>query len=229
MGRVAFGGPVRRWVAGIQSSYSTSFSGTENPISEGGRWINGQADGIKWSNISITPGFARGQQIPDLTVPDRYNDSTSVLKGLWYNDQTVQCVVGALSSNTTKIMELECRVRTSLIPNTCNGYEILFSGQSTNPYIQIVRWNGPIGDFTVLNSTSPGTTIAVNDTLKATVIGTVITAYINGTSKLSWDTGSDNPKYASGKPGMGFFLQLASGDPAEQANYGFSSFSVTAV
>src|SRR5260221_2997308 len=44
-------------------SYSTSFPLTENPISEGGRWVNGGLLGLDWTNVSTTPGLAIGHQV----------------------------------------------------------------------------------------------------------------------------------------------------------------------
>ena len=40
------------------STYSTNFNSTENPISEGGKWINGKAVGINWNNAQSVPGKA---------------------------------------------------------------------------------------------------------------------------------------------------------------------------
>jgi len=33
-------------------SYSTDFPLEEDPISEGGMWINGKADGIDWTDVA---------------------------------------------------------------------------------------------------------------------------------------------------------------------------------
>src|SRR5438046_7973905 len=35
----------------IAESYTTNFPLTENPISEGGNWINGLTNGIDWSDV----------------------------------------------------------------------------------------------------------------------------------------------------------------------------------
>jgi hypothetical protein len=39
--------------------YTTNFPLTENPISEGGRWINGGAVGLDWTNVSTKAGLVR--------------------------------------------------------------------------------------------------------------------------------------------------------------------------
>ena len=37
-------------------SYSSTFDHDENPISEGGAWLNGRADGIDWSDAMVVGG-----------------------------------------------------------------------------------------------------------------------------------------------------------------------------
>ena len=63
--------------------YSTTFALTENPISEGGNWVNGKAVGLDWANVSITPGLAVGNE----TGPN-LSDATAVLQTMnWAPDQ----------------------------------------------------------------------------------------------------------------------------------------------
>ena len=45
-------------VADPPGSYSTKFSLNESAISEGGKWVNGEAVGIDWADVSTTPGLA---------------------------------------------------------------------------------------------------------------------------------------------------------------------------
>jgi hypothetical protein len=56
-------------------SYSTRFPLVENPISEGGNWINGKTAGIDWANVRTTPGFAHGTESGKV----KYDDSTALL------------------------------------------------------------------------------------------------------------------------------------------------------
>jgi len=76
--------------SGTHGLYATDFSRTENPISEGGQWLNGQTDGLDWTDVRTTPGFAFGTEAggnrPDL---QKYDDSTAILKGTWRPNQTV--------------------------------------------------------------------------------------------------------------------------------------------
>src|SRR5713226_6600461 len=50
-------------LAGTHGPYATNFSLAENPISEGGKWLNGQTDGLDWTDVRTTRGFAFGTEI----------------------------------------------------------------------------------------------------------------------------------------------------------------------
>ena len=45
--------------AGFSQTYSTKFEGTEDPLSEGGKWSNG---GLDWTRIRKSGGIAYGTQ-----------------------------------------------------------------------------------------------------------------------------------------------------------------------
>jgi hypothetical protein len=87
-----------------------------------------------------------------------------------------------------------------------------------NPYRQIVRRNGALGDFTLLDARSTG--VVNGDVVKATAVGSTITCYINNTAIFS----VNDTTYPSGNPGMGFYLQDGLGPPV---NYGFSSYTAS--
>jgi len=55
--------PAASASTGTASTYTTNFPLTEDPISEGGKWINGKKDGVDWANVRTTPGFAFGTEI----------------------------------------------------------------------------------------------------------------------------------------------------------------------
>jgi hypothetical protein len=210
---------------GWGNTYSTNFPLTENPISDSGKWINGQTVGIDWTNVRTTTGFAFGTMIGTDPAPAQYADATAVLTGNWGADQTVQGTVKLLSGSSAPNVfeEVELRLRTTIAAHSITGYEVNCSVSTTNQYIQIVRWNGPLASWTQLNGV---TGHCVNgDVLKATISGTTsttITVYLNGNVVLT-ATDSGSP-FTTGNPGMGFFLQGTSG---LDANYGFSSFSAT--
>ena len=211
-------GSLLLWGAGaeaIAATYTTNFPLTENPISEGGHWINGLINGIDWADVATTPGRAFGTQTG---IGPNFADSTALLTGSWGPTQTVQAVVYIASADSTTFEEVELRLRSSLSAHSCTGYEVNFSVKPDDPYCQIVRWNGPLGDFTLLDARSVG--VVNGDVVKATAVGSTITCYINNTAIFS----VNDTTYPSGNPGMGFYLQDGLGPPF---NYGFSSYTAS--
>ena len=206
-------------VAGAEArTYTTNFPLTENPISEGGNWINGGTVGLDWTNVSTTPGLAIGRD-PGTT---NYDDSTALLTGSWGPNQTVSATVYTVNQNDQIFEEIEIRLRSTLSAHRCTGYEVNFSARSSsNAYVQIVRWNGALGDFTELDGRQGSAYgIRTGDVVKATIVGNVITAYINNVQVLQV---TDNT-FSTGSPGMGFYLQNATG---KNGDYGFTSFTAS--
>ena len=114
--------------------------------------------------------------------------------------------------------EVELRLRTTVTKHSITGYEINFRCTTdASRYVQIVRWNGPLGNFTYVSTTS-GPGIRDGDVIKASIVGSTITVYINNKLVLQ---GTDH-RYTSGNPGIGFFLQGATG---VNGDYGFRSFT----
>ena len=66
--------------------------------------------------------------------------------------------------------------------------------------------------------TAPGPGLRDGDVVKATIVGSTITAYINGTPVVQ---GTDST-YGSGSPGIGFYLQ---GAKDVNGDYGFTTFT----
>ena len=198
-------------------TYSTTFPLTESPISEGGKWINGSKEGLDWGYISTTAGQTHTH--PG-TAP--YADATALLTGGLGPDQIALATVGNISNacqSDTCYPEVELRLRSTLSAHVCNGYEITFSLKPNGKaYLIIVRWNGPIGDFTyLLNQQGSQYQAKTGDVIKATIVGNVISAYLNG---VLMGQATDNV-FTSGNPGMGFNEKTYNGD------YGFSSFSAS--
>jgi hypothetical protein len=203
-------------------TYTTNFPLSENPISEGGNWISGQAVGLDWHDVSTTPGLAIGHQ-----SGSSYTDGTALLTGAWGPTQTVEAVVHTVNPKESCYQEVEMRLRSSLTAHSCTGYEISFKAtKSASAYLIIVRWNGPVGDFTYLeNATGAQYGIADGDTVKATIVGKVITAYLNG---VAVGTATDST-YTTGSPGMGFNLETNDTScVGTNGDYGFTRFTATA-
>jgi len=206
--------------AWAQNSYSTTFPATENPISQSGKWLNGATNGVAWTNVQTTPGLAFGTQSGNAAGDARYADSTAVLTGSWGSNQEASGIIYVANAPTSSSVyqEVEIRLRTTITTNSITGYEIncSVSANSNNSYLQIVRWNGPLASWTQLNGSSVH---CVNgDTLRATIKGSTINVYLNGTLVES----ATDSTYTSGSPGIGFFLQ---GTTGTNATYGFTSFA----
>ena len=211
--------------AGTHGTYGTNFPRAENPISEGGKWSNGQADGFDWANVRTNPGFAFGTEIGgSRPEPQRYDDSTALLTGAWGPNQTAQATVHSVNQNQDgKVWEeVELRLRSSLSPHKATGYEIMFRcSKSAHAYCNVARWEGPLGKFTYLKKAGGSQYgVANGDVVKASMIGNVITVYKNGVQMLQT---TDNT-FKSGNPGMGFYLEGATG---VNGDFGFSNFMAT--
>ena len=208
------------------NSYTTHFPLTENPVSEGGRWINGGTVGLDWTDVTTTPGLAIGTQ-----SGASFTDSTALLTGTWGPDQTASGAVHTVNQNDRCAHEIEFRFRSLISANVNRGYEVGFHmSQTSDAYIIIVRWNGSIGDFNFLLDTR-GTQFAITDgdTISASIEGDIITAYINGVEKASADiTSLGGTVWTDGNPGMGFNLENAPfGCSGTNGDYGFTSFTAT--
>ena len=206
-----------RAAGAIGGDYSTTFPLTENPISEGGVWTNGLAVGLDWTNVRTTPGLVFGTQ----TGAGGYNDSLAVLQGTWSPDQSASATVHTVNQQSGNVFEeVELLLRFKITPHTARGYEMNYScRQDGRQYVQIVRWNGALGDWTLLDARS-GPGLKNGDQVKATIVGSTITTYINNVAIFS----VTDTTFTDGNPGLGFFLQGASG---LNADYGFTSYTAS--
>jgi hypothetical protein len=201
-------------------SYSTNFAGVEDPITESGQWIGGKTVGLAWADFQSMPGLAYGKQ--NGWSQSVYDDSIALLTGTWGPNQTVQATVKTVNQDDSIFEELEIRLRSTISANRSTGYECLFSARSSaNAYVQIVRWNGAFGDWALLDARG-GIDYALRngDTIKCTISGSTITAYINGVQKLQ----VTDSRYTTGNPGIGAYLQNATG---VNQDYGFTSFAAS--
>jgi hypothetical protein len=200
--------------------YTTNFPLTEDPISEGGRWINGGAVGLDWTNVSTKARLAIGHQ-----VGPSYTDATALLAGTWGPDQMVSATVHTVNQNDACFQEAELRLRSAISAHVNTGYEVSFKmSQTSAAYLIIVRWNGPLGNFTYLFKSTRDTKFGIKDgdVISASVVGNVITAYKNGAQMAQV---TDNT-FATGNPGMGFNLENApAGCSGTNGDYGFTSYT----
>lgn len=199
----------------VDGRYSTNFQGSENPISEGGMWINGGTVGLDWTNVSKSGGIAIGHEE---SVP--YSDATATLQGTWAPDQSVEATVYAQNQTQSCGQEVEMRLRSTIAPHSITGYEVSFS--TSSGYLIIVRGNGTREDFTILTNLTGSQYVAQNgDVVKATIVGNVISAYKNG---VLMGQATDST-YTSGSPGIGFNLNGVAGCLGTNSDYGFTGFT----
>jgi len=203
---------------GATASYTTAFPLTENPLSEGGVWATGHAAGIDWSDVRTTPGLAFGTQ----SGLQNYNDSIAVLQGTWGPDQAATATVYTVNQTAGNVYEeAEILLRFQISPHTARGYEINFSMRNDgSQYTQIVRWNGSIGDFTLLDARVLPFVLKTGDRVAASAVGNTITTYVND-AEIFHVTDS---AFADGNPGLGFYLQGATG---VNADYGVSCYAAS--
>jgi len=201
--------------------YSTTFNFTENPISDGGKWINGKADGLDWNNPRTVPGEAFASTLSGLGL-SRYADSiahlSTSLVATFAADQYAEGTVyhaAGYNPGASSGHELELLLRFQITLNNARGYEVLWGIQG---YIAIVRWNGALGNYTPLYDPGLGSISvpADGDVLRAEITGNTITVYKNGSLVA---TVSDST-YATGQPGMGFWPV----DGATPQNLGWKSY-----
>jgi hypothetical protein len=220
-------------------SYSTRFENDEDPISEGGMWINGQTDGIDWIDCMTQNGGEVCGKVSRMTVAERraeqvhseasaaesatagdYDDPTAVLEGEWGRNQHAKATVFCRNPTNAYFQEVEIRLRSSITPHSCTGYEVFWRALKTEEgYAEIVRWNGPIGDFTSL-ARRVGTEFGVKDgdVVEATIEGNVLKGYINGVEVIS----ATDDDFANGSPGVGFNFFVSN----TNVDHGFTSFEV---
>ena len=220
-------------------SYSTRFRLDEDPISEGGIWINGRKDGIDLTDVIAKNGVAYGGvsrmniaesrveqgnlevSASDGVIPKGdYDDPTAVLAGIWGKNQHGKAKVFSMNQTEKYFQEVEIRLRSTITPHRCTGYEVFWRCLKTeNAYAEIVRWNGEIGDFTSLRRlTGSQYGVKDGDVVEATIFGNVLKGFINGVEVIS----ATDDTFDTGSPGIGFNFGVGN----TNVDHGFTFFEV---
>lgn len=192
-------------------SYTTSFDGTESPISESGAWTH---VGLDWTLVDTGNGIAFGTQ----TGTGGYDDSYAHLSGFPANQSASGVIHRDAAIDPSCTHEVEILMRWSDSAHDAHGYEcnLAFDGS----YAQIVRWEGPLSGFTYLASGSVPGGVHDGDTLSATAVGDLITLSVNGVEIAR----ANDTTFPTGDPGMAFWRGGACGT---QGDYGFTSYSAS--
>jgi hypothetical protein len=126
------------------------------------------------------------------------------------------------------IQELEILLRWTSSAHRTTGCECfarcLSSGSS---YVQIVRWDGPLGKFTYLaDKHGADYGLKDGDILKASVIGNVITVYVNGVEKAR----ATDDTFKTRDPGIGEYLACEGGRGiGSNTDFGFTGFTARGI
>jgi hypothetical protein len=193
--------------------FSTDFVGVEYPLSEGGIWRN---HGLDWTYVQKAGG-AYGTQ----TGLGGYDDSYAYLAltaAGWSADISLSSVVVMPQPNIVGTHEVELLLRWSDAPHVARGYEVMLSCDGA---VQIIRWNGPLGNFTPIGTTGVYSGLKDGDVFSATAVGPVISGYVNGVMVAQ----AVDSSYAAGSPGIGFFRRLL----GTNWEFGFKNFSASNV
>jgi hypothetical protein len=223
----------------LERSYRTSFDLDEDPISEGGMWLNGKKDGIDWADVITKNGVAHGA-LTRMTSAERrveqgnldpssgeeaapegdYDDPTAVLTGAWGKNQHAKGSVVSKKPTDEYFQEVEIRLRSAIKPHLCTGYEVFFRCLKTESgYAEIVRWNGKVGDFTSLKKlVGPQYGVKGGDVVEATIRGNQIQGFINGMEVIS----ATDDLFTNGSPGIGFNFFVGN----TNVDHGFAHFEV---
>jgi|WetSurMetagenome_2_1015567.scaffolds.fasta_scaffold00822_11 hypothetical protein len=191
---------------GHAQTYTTNFDLAENPISENGAWSHA---GLDWKKVQTMHGAAYGTQ----TGTGGYDDSYAHLSGFPPN----QSAFGVIRRNQKSggIHEVEIHLRWADSAHFARGYECLVSYDGS--YAQIVRWNGPLADFTYIGWAAHPPVPKTGDTLKAQIAGSLITVFYNGAELMR----ATDSTWKTGDPGMGFYRESSPAD----SDMAFSSYT----
>ncbi len=192
--------------------YSTRFDGRENPLSEGGVWSH---RGVHWSKVQKKDGLAYGTQ----SGFGGYDDSYVYLAGLAADHQG-EAVVHVSPTLRGGPHEALLLLRWADSAMSARGYECLWSFEGD---VDIVRWNGPYGDFTSIGQEDVrlGRKLATGDVLRARIVGPRITCFVNDVPVAH----AIDATWGDGQPGIGFFRREA----GENADIAFSSYTGTSI
>ncbi len=216
--------PLPSGAEGGVVQYSTTFEGEENPLAEGGKWSN---NGLDWTKIRKTRGLAYGTQAGTNKGIYRYDDSYAHLSG-FPPDQEAWGLVRMAKPDPSCHQELEILLRWTSSAHRTAGYECFARCvNDSSSYLQIVRWEGPLGKFTYLaDKRGVNYGLKDGDVLKASIVGNVITVFINGVEKAQ----VKDDTYKTGNPGIGTFLQCDGGrGVGSNKDFGFRSFTARGI
>jgi hypothetical protein len=192
--------------------YTTSFDRPEHPISERHAWSH---RGLDWAFVRTQRGVAMGTQ----SGTEGYDDSYALLSGFPPDQGAAAIVRQSPFIDRSCSHEVELLLRFSDSAHLARGYEVLLSFDGGT--ILFVRWNGRVGDFTVLDGGGSYPGFQDGDTFAANIVGNVITAYVNGAIVGQ----ASDSEITAGNPGIGFFRR----ECGRNSDLTFSTYAAYAI
>ena len=199
-------------------AYATTFSATEQPLSEGGRWLHHDplltvcrtADGRAFGTQSGTNG---------------YDDSNAYLTGYGdnYEIEAVVWIAPGSKGPGNREVELLLRwtddgpLRGSRFGDThANGYEI--NAQSEGSYLQLGRFKGAL-----LKEVDGFASPRSGDRFRARIEGQRIRVWWNDKKLIDYTDADPKLRVDKGNPGIGFYVSGG----AFNGDFGIESLRVT--
>lgn len=217
------------WVSSYRSGaapitqFSTLFPLTENPISDGGKWLNGLTDGLDWNDIQTNSGHEYAAAFD--SAAGGVSDGICNLKRSFLactRKQFSEGLVfraGGYAPNVAH--EIAVYVNMTIAAHSVTGYECYIGSGGTHT---LVRWNGPWNNFTPLasNNVSTFTASADGDVIRIENDGAGnLSCYQNGILR----TTATDTTHTGGNPGIGNNPPTGGSPPAVLANLGFSRWT----
>jgi len=209
-------------------SFSSLFTGSENPLSESGAWQKNGSN--SWQVVKKLSGNA---------VPSSVN-AGGAPSGPPFDDNYVYLSSGTFSSSNYEIKaevykgtatsgECELLFCIADTTTTARGYECLCN---IGGGVDIVRWEGALNSFTPLSRDGGGgytdpNGLSDGDWLRATKINNTFTFYYSrAATPTTWNLigATTNSTFTDGQPGIGFF-QRDSGN----LDFGFKQVIISAI
>lgn len=207
--------PASPTLIALPRTYATTFANNENPLVDDGGWLLGGSTGVAWTNAAVISGVVQGTQ--DNT--GAFDDSFTIRKNWNTANHKVRERLRK-SGPPTGLYEVECILRGNMSANSFTGYECFFARDGS--YIQVVRHKGAFDDFEYIADFGSDAGANDLDIFEAYIVGNNITMTLFQSDGVTvrWTYTVDvtvgvghtpSGTVASGAPGMGFYIDGASG------------------
>lgn len=182
--------------------YFTNFSTTENPVDEGGRWLNGLREGASWNDCQVSSGRLCATHTELSTPP--FDDCNACINPAFRQYNPNQFARGTVfrTPGYTAGHEILLFVRKKISSGSAPGYEVYWTTNGGG-VVNLVRWNGPLNNFTGPLAFAATSLPSSGDVLRVEIIGTVITVSVNGAAPIITYDDAGASQLNTGNPGIG--------------------------